>query len=927
MCTTMLSVDAAAEQTQQGVQRINFGVTFQLLDKFYVVSDTSHFDVLIKLPQIPSEWLTHAWAKSHEQDSEYCVWYTIRKYRPEFMNTSIPMPNTTEQNWHRPGCTVALKKLILTFYDTIMMEQAEIMGIVREIHDAIPNSVYPTARGMGGYLGEVLGPLFGLTSQNQFEKLQIRVDNIVQFLTEKNDNANSDAADALKGQRILSQRVDNLVNLLNISRQENVKQTQILAQEFHTELHDTTLLMARNMELVRNAEHLKNDLLTFLRAIYSLKQGIIPLYFIPLETMKEIVKNVKDRLNLQDKTTPLYLTFADAKQAYTQLEFNYFRLFDQLVISLQFSLTPLKDKMQLYEVQTYAIPVSNDTRKSTLLQNDIKFLAVGKNPYYKVLTERETILLQMGKTHMLSDTLLRTDADTSCLMSIYKNDIQKTAKHCRYDIIHTEKVTEVQHLLNTYALFNSNYTITCRHRTLCLTDKCHEDNKHAVTSKTLECKGMCFIDIAQKLEFLPENINNEVICQMTTPNTLVGSKIILRDKNNTSNLTYALNLPMVYTIYDKNIWADLGGNTLFSKLPDVEIPEYFKITPSETNSVIDTSLKLDLSKVWQQTSQRKKVFSGHLDNLIREMSEVQEIDNYSWLQIILIAQGVATGALLLLVLNLMYRLRQLSMLIMLSTRANALEAVNFRLASTTAPLPYIQNVHENVQFVIFTIWPYVIIATLIFLLLKLARSAVRRFVNLRIGRKITSSTLVMQMGAGDRSLYVPLQEINGPAQDLAIQARYYPTHMSVAGYIFPTFHLSWQGNLANQVTKETNILATSVRVTLFEKFQLKNILKSPNPSLFLHLLYNKTLYLVDTSSMIKPVNAEKHLSLRASRYDIDTISNCDELIDRAPACRLSTAARLGGGSHVCVAPDNTGASRICIAPDNFEETITIGGEG
>ena len=507
---TCLMLCSGSVMGKQQVQRLNYGVVFEPQNQLQLSGEVWLHTFEIPLPEGID--LQNAFAcKKESCQSISNLLQEIRQIRH------------------------SIKTMITSTLDSIKKLIPERQLINRNRHR---RSVLP-------FIGDISWSIFGTATVKDVERMARHINFLNKISTKlikvveqhENDLSSSMTAsdertnDIAKGLHENSLAITQIENQLNVSL-INMEKTFSKVSGFLTE----------QIEKSRQLESLFEELL---EGVYDLVKGKLSPHPIKADTM---LKTLQDIQSILDKKFPgFHLVYKNPSLIYHYIGTIFARKGSSLYVSVKFPISPFRRPLDLFKVKTFPIPVNDSTNHATQLLDTPDYFAITDDlQYYILFQDEELVTCQSNSLKQCNFPKILTPAvETSCMLALFTENNALVKRLCNFRFL-------------TYHV-SSNVVLLSRTSILAYdVDVLEFDCK---TGKTMN-KGCKFCQMDVPCE-----------CSVLTSNSYIPARLTECHKN-TSEKLHPVNLALLQNFFEDDLLKNIGSNTLFNTLLQVDIPKF-----------------------------------------------------------------------------------------------------------------------------------------------------------------------------------------------------------------------------------------------------------------------------------------------------------------------------------------------------------------
>src|SRR3989442_6021196 len=225
-------------------------------------------------------------------------------------------------------------------------------------------------------------------------------------------------------------------------------------------------LTLHKFKFLTSFTEMSNYYSNFLTAIGTLSRGHLPAFLFTEEIITQMLNTVQSSVT-KDLGKPMEIVHKHINYYYSKGSFICTRHQDNLYITLKIPLTNTPDHFQIFNINTYPIPLhKNEYSHVTKIDNipDNIAISITKGLYLPISSSEWNLFLQTIDTQI--HRIFQTIDPYNCITGLFFDDKKAIKTHCSFSIILQNIHPDIQNLYdNTFLLTNiSTFTLTCGHR-------------------------------------------------------------------------------------------------------------------------------------------------------------------------------------------------------------------------------------------------------------------------------------------------------------------------------------------------------------------------------------------------------------------------------------------------------------------------------
>lgn len=759
----VLSLTAVRPAAADNLHRINYGVQFTALPSMHTSDDAWIHTIQLILPQIPDEVLVQL-PKCYS-GTGVCRTYT--KGMKEV--TSIRQYTAKQINDH----ITALKMLI------------------PEIKLHAPNT--KTKRSVLPFVGEIASSLFGTASAKDVKRLASHV----QFIQKQQAQINQ----GLKRQsKLLSSymatnnaRVDQAIEQIK----ENHEATNKLNNWIHGQMNHFEAALAISAYVTHElflASKLQAQVQEFNTGIQALMHGKLSPLLIPPQVMLEVLRIIQR--HLFDDNLDFYITHNHPEYYYKHGKFNFAHGNNSLYISLHIPVSAFTSALEVYEVQSFPIPLNQSTKHASQLLDLPNILAITQDRQYYLTMTSEQWDLCVGHSRRLCPFQLPLTPITkhSCITALFLQLPQQIKELCDFRFVQgaiTPQLVE----LDPGDILVSNISE--------LVLKCPSSQTSIPGCHFCVINLPCSCSLTTEALYLPPRLGN------------------CHNRTQVSKL-YPVNLALIQHFFKQ----DIKGDTMFPSPLKISTPPFKLFKHNFSNFVANDKAKhLNLQKMAAAAKKNEQIFQDLADPILATNIMESDID---WATTIGAFVALALAIIALLVCIRLHRSMKVLMAAMVllnqsnPTQSSTLPDLIFN-PNTMYPTP---NFEYNPP-----TWPHILanmIMALIIIIITII--CIYRYVtHYRLYQAQRQTIFTLELSAGPTCVMLPIKTLPLCPRFWHFTAANYIDDIRIKGtFCKPVLNVNWHDlAITNTLTGDRQYLPPIIPLTFWSSLKLRRILREP----------------------------------------------------------------------------------------------------
>lgn len=806
-------IDLRLVNGRDDISRINHGVFFKFIRADKIVNRLWRHTFII---DIPLEIIGH---KHHDllgNDSAAAGhdWYVDCIHKVDkSVNTRHINPNITRgtgwnySNEYSDAC-LSLKEELEIAVRQVREKHTHLRDLTEKIESLLPSEIPSSwktrgtetrnARSLIPLIGKAASSLFGVATEEQLDVVANHVDEVLKMSRDQNKIFGKLSDDLTSYSKVVGKRIDGLVSALQTSTLASHKimanyQGRLNIRETAAKLEERKDVLLWEMSKVET--HLEQ----FRQGLQLLNMGYLPSEIITPAMMTSAIASIGSELSPGEES---FIHFNPARY-YRKASFIHARIGNQLTVMVEFPLTRYQGKFSSYEVILNDMIIPENQDSVMRLKTDVKGILLGQvgrggfqGIRYVELSNWDVIDLRRNAGHGNQHRMLRIDGHRNCLVSIFRDDINKIKENCQYIILPGKLVPSV------LWLHKSSFLVTAV-----------DEYRLIVGNWTMRKRGC-----KQCLVMLPDK------SVMETDDFQAYAEYALN--NTAGRLYHTVNKPFVSHFFSEGELSIIRGDSLYSELPVFKLPPMNLQKPNNSVWVAeDKVLKLEMNRVVESVKADRDIIHTLADKLYEE-TKLGPGNFSTWQDWSIVGIGGTMILITILLIYIISRLRYLCLAIAVLNQACGVTAgFTLQYQPTTTPLADMdalnQGALDNLIWMSGSAWAWVcagfvagIIFTTVIWILK-ARCCGRM--------TVFETTLALNVVGRDRGKIVPLLKCHVPGSDLEVRTNEAPSHLEVKGLLSPRLSFNWENDIIMKSLRLSRRVPTSVALSVADARELKKL--------------------------------------------------------------------------------------------------------
>lgn len=762
LISMVLCVNVVSGKLPNELQRLNYGVVFEPLNRIHLATES---------------W-THTFALELPKDLNL-----------------VDLTGCTQT----PKTCKVVNEVLLEINQIRQETEVKINATIDSIYRLIPEKKLTMSRSRSRrsllpFIGKLSKSLFGTATSEDVEMLAKHINALNKLSRTMAQNIEQHDNNLASYMHTMDDRISNIVT--------GMKENELAIQHIQTQLYDSfnnleqsfstmNVLMAKQIEKSRMLEHSFNELLM---GVYNLVEVKLSPHIIPVSVMETTMTSIQNILH--EKFTGHYLISESLSEIYKMVDFVFARQGSKLYISVKFPVASFAQPLSLYKILAMPVPVNSTSNHATKLLGLPETLEVTSNlKYYTTFDLSELNQCKFDKVFVCKfSKALSPISHETCISALFKGDKLLIKNKCDFRFLINHLSAKVVQLSHTSVLI------------------------YNVDTLQLDCK------MGRKVEkgctFCIINVPCE--CSISTETIYLPPRLTACHENTTSVL-HPVNLALLQQFFNDTDLKNIASNSLFANPLSVEIPQFQIYNHSMQNIIADDrKAHLSLEKMAQSAKDDAMVFQSMTDPLLSGDIVLQ--DDWPTTDNILLyctIAVVAVGSLIIILISIKLRKALIILSVMQNTSIKTVQAATVptlkykKQTTTQLPTDYFW---ENLDIPLDHYILAFTIVTMILVAILLIRNYSVRCSDTQIIAEITNGVTCLHFPLHNLSLCPNYWKITVP-QDISciqVQGLWNP----VVTFTWDGFQVQ---NLLNE---EIFHVTPGIKVNCLKSKQLRHIMKS-----------------------------------------------------------------------------------------------------
>ncbi|MES9883069.1 MAG: hypothetical protein ABW185_19570 [Sedimenticola sp.] len=580
----------------------------------------------------------------------------------------IPLPETPKFNYtifdhidcQQSGILFFTLKRIQTFE----LEVEEIyQNYTNVVELLLPESKdSKSKRGLINIGGTILKGLFGLSTENDVKKLHNFITKVANQQVAVEEELKIHEEHVLSAIKIEDNRINNAFAAIQLTRQDVNEQLVTMDQKIHSLMELYQLSHSIIRKYMSYIDVFRQQMEHFMTGVEGIIQGQISPKLVSPEAWRLTLQQLQYKLRQTDRD--YVITHTHLSYYYSDsISYTYYRYDNSLYIIVRIPIQITNYIFDLWNVQSFPIPVQKDSKHVTKITNLKPYFAMDiTRALYLELTVEDVLMctgVQIKQCKLLTAIPV---SHSSCLSALFLEKTELVHKLCDIHFLPYMVLSYVIEL-NEGSIFivNASKIIkSCKNEIVTQNQGC--------TSCVIELQ--CHCSITTELYFIPPRIDN---CNYNSSSTL-----------------HVINLAIIHHLFDFDKISMIQTNSLFANETSMIIPE-FKVHSDKFEKYTKLNTKYEISVKNAIDQMKKDKIISHFSNEIVDASFEFGMPEYMlYISILIIAILAGIGFIYLCVK--VKRLTAIITVINAKMHADAESVLNYTMFSHKQK---ITNVNEN----------------------------------------------------------------------------------------------------------------------------------------------------------------------------------------------------------------------------------------
>ena len=457
--------------------------------------------------------------------------------------------------------------------------------------------------------------------------------------------------------KLQSSRIDAIQNYtIKVQRDMREMEEQIRHQRYRWNMmYELHLRMA---QMLQDITMTISDLDSLYNAIQRLFAGNLTPHLVPHENINQAIIHLVEYLK---KHHPhLTVLYQNPLHYYRTSNFVVFRRGHDIYLNVDCPLSSMPDEFILHKVERIPLATPGSTGFYSLLETNIKALAITDSHYVEIYEEAEIFAISSLVQLNNSPMQIRNRSYSSCATAMMSGNHDLLQKLCTYTVVNAPLPPQIIRL-STSSIYISNITkliIDCDSKQI---------RHNNTVGKQMVLTIPCACEVIADSVWIPRTVQS---CDNSS-----------RNANITSTSFYSINYMFLKQFLQEDMQS-ISPEVMYSKQPNISLPQ-LKLHQQEYSNLLALSdnLKFEISQVINATKADQSAFQsvGHvaLQQLLLDRdldSSFNLLSTRDWAIALL---SCATVTLTLMTSYLLFKFRALSAIVFLSHRAGGANALSF----------------------------------------------------------------------------------------------------------------------------------------------------------------------------------------------------------------------------------------------------------
>ena len=699
-----------------------------------------------------------------------------------------------------------------------MQTKVRLNNTLDTIYQLIPEkNTLPKRRGkraLFGFIGEISRSLFNTATLDDVNLLVKHINSL-----KKNTN---------KIMSSIQQHEEHLSSFIKASdeRMSNLKdgiqQNHMAITHVHTQLQGS---FKTNEQSIISMNHLvtkqiqeSQKLHTMLNEIetgfYDLVEGKLSPFLLPESIIHQTINEIQSLLH--KKYPGLYLTLKSPSDIYKSSRFIFARQESKVYITVKFPMSPHSKPLSLFRVLSFPVPVNATSDHATQILDLPEYFALTYDHQFYTTFQGNELLPCTKEKHLSCrfNKVLSPQTHKTCIMALFANDKTLVHKHCdfRFHLNHlSAQIVELSK--STILVYQSKLLeLNCKNE-----------------RKMINGCTFCLMSIPCE-------------CSVSTPQMYLPPRLAAC-KNHSDSVTklHPVNLALLQKIFNSSDLSNITGNSMFTILPDVDVPT-FKMYNHSMSAILadDKAQHLSLTKMAEKAKKDAVIFKSLTEPLL--YGDLTLDKDWFSTELFLLYGTMATAAISIIGLILMFlKLRKaLVMIHVLQTVVNgakdsAIPYFHYKSQVTTPkPATFFTDLELSWDHGIFTVSLFTFITVLIIVFYFLLK------------QKSKKATVMLELTCGNTCVIIPIKSLPLCPSHWCVALPSNINNIEIHGKLFPKAYFTWSDfKLINKNTDNEIKIGKSLSLSWYNAIKLRKITKK---------IYNVFFYW-EHNGWLEPISA------------------------------------------------------------------------
>ena len=670
-----------------------------------------------------------------------------------------------------------------------------INATITDIHSLLPETTHTkptrTRRSLIPFLGKIGHSLFGLATDDDIKAVKMHIsqlqkhqDELFAELVQQNFSSYM---------KITDRRISNVMT----AAQFNFHALTSLRQTWTSQMDDMYGAMSSIItflaDSVRIVTELETRLEKFHHGLILLKQGTLSEYIIPTKEINQVIQTIMTKLVQKHKH--LALVNKDPTSYYNSNSFILTRYKHSIYVTIKFPLSTYKSPFILYRIRTLPVPLNDSTTHASKVSHLSEYFALSSELHLTL--SKQDMSECYGKSYKTCHSLLPTNtfSHQTCEFALFQDLTSTVHTLCDFNFIPNGLKPQVMQI-STHQFLVSN-----------------------VSKMSVQCNDHSYdIDGCQYCQ-----INIPCHCSLSAHTyKLALTSSTCSSQQGNATILYPFNLALLQHFFHETVFANLSGDTLYSKSPKANIPNIVLYKHKMSNIIAsDHQDHLSLAKMAQAAKTKQVVFQSLAHSLLYD----QEND-HPW-SMSLVFSLVSLIVSLMTFIGAIWLFRKTYILAM------AIQLLQDPIKVATEQIPVFDyydhatdsshdtNQQTDVDKYVsnLVIYNATVISVILFSCIAIK---IAKWVN----RAAANTTFLLEVTNGKESLALDIVNLAKDAHVWQLTQRTPPT-LKVIGSVLPHLQLHWHGT--NLISDALSIAPPSrVKISFLKARSLKRIIQKGN---------------------------------------------------------------------------------------------------